>query len=219
MWNRLSSWLASNDEQSELRTLRSDVPHAASKDRSEREYRRYRLENMAELPEESHAYIRELFDIVAGEDDTVGDDTFVENSPGYERSADQRRADCLRVQAILASGAPGVHANLTWTYGQTLLWLAAEYDHRHDAEMIRALIEAGADANAPNAVDGLRPLQSPWLDDCEMEGDHLALLCNGRKREYLLQQGGADESLLRRGDCDDATARAMMRKRPRSAQW
>lgn len=120
---------------------------------------------IASLPGHSQALIAELFRIVCGEDETcAADDTVLWREPGYEKSAEQRAADCARVREILRSGAEGVHADLRWTYGESLLWCTLEYDHRHPPQMIAVVLDAGADPAMPNAMDGERPLDSRWLD-------------------------------------------------------
>ena len=65
------------------------------------------------------------------------------HEPGYERTAEQRREDCELVREILGRGVAGVHANLRHSGGTSMLALAIEYDHRHPAEMIRVVVEAG----------------------------------------------------------------------------
>jgi hypothetical protein len=133
----------------------------------------------------------------------ISDDTVLERDPGYEKDAQQRGEDCRRVRSLLMDGGAGVHANLRSIYGETLVHLALEYDHRcvwsldahfqahvprkshpgaatadhtmtttttshrHPPEMLVVVLESGADANAPNAMDGERPLDSPWLEHIE----------------------------------------------------
>lgn len=148
---------------------------------------------LAALPAYSQKLIQELFRIVCGEEETCAeDDTFLYREPGHEKSREQRAADCCRVREILASGADGVHPDLRWTYGETLLWCTLEYDHRHPPQMMAVVLEAGgtarahsipvvvrlgrlscvpscfaagADPNLPNALDAERLLDSRWLED------------------------------------------------------
>lgn len=162
----------------------------------ERLYCEQRLQAISAMDDTSQMLIRELFAVITGEDDLAEErddnDTFCEHNPGYEKSAEQRLIDCARVGAILASGVEGVTANLTWTYGETLLWMAIEYDHRHPPEMIEVLLQAGADANLPNAVDSLRPLQNPWLSETEDMALEDAFVAQKRRR---LRRAGAKPAL------------------------
>ena len=155
----------------------------------ERLFCEQRLKMISMMDAQAQMLIRELFAIITGEDDMADDGDDAEGTvnlinPGYDKTDDQRQIDCERVAAILASGVEGVHANLTWTYGETLLWMALEYDHRHSAQMLKVLLHAGADPNAPNAIDGQRPLQSPWLGEAEEEDEHVP-----GKRALLIQAG------------------------------
>lgn len=143
------------------------------------------------------ALLLELFAIVCGEEEVCGEDsTILEKNPGHAKGEAQRAADCERVRAILASGAAVVSPNVSWTYGETLLYKAIEYDFGHPAEMVAVLLEARADPNAPNALGGERPLESPWLEDEDDEGcvDAHRALFNAQKRA-LLQRHGADPTL------------------------
>jgi len=159
----------------------------------ERLYCEQRLQNISALDDTAQMLVRELFSIITGEDDLAEPDdvTIIEHNPGYEKPTEQRCADCTRVAAILSSGVEGVHANLTWTYGETLLWMAIEYDHQHPPQMIDVLLAAGADPNAANAIDGQLPLANPWLsDDNEMaEEDPSCAAYNALKREHLIRAG------------------------------
>lgn len=150
---------------------------------------------LASLPEASQALISEMFRIVSGEDDEIGeDDTVLERDPGFEKPAPQRQEDVRRVREILGCKAEGVHANLRWKWGETLVHLALEYDHRHPPEMLLAVLEAGTDPNAPNAMDGERPLDSPWLDQPLAEDRHVA-----EKRICLLRFGAKPTKSARGG--------------------
>ena len=160
----------------------------------ERLYCEQRLQAISALDDTTQMLIRELFSIITGEDDLAEADdvTIIEHNPGYEKPAEQRSVDCARVAAILSSGVEGVHANLTWTYGETLLWMAIEYDHQHPPQMIDVLLGAGADPNAANAIDGQLPLANPWLsdDNADMaEEDPSCAAYNALKRQRLLRAG------------------------------
>lgn len=181
---------------------------------AERVYCEKRQQAIRALSDEAQMLVSELFAIVTGDDDDAmetecDDHTIIEHSPGYEKSAAQRSVDCERVAAILASGVEGVHANLTWTYGETLLWMALEYDHRHPAQMLKVLLHAGADPNAPNAIDGQRPLQSPWLGEAaeEEEDEHVP------GKRALLIQAGAVLSISGDGSAEMSTGGRAYRKR------
>jgi len=175
---------------------------------AERLFCEQRRQSLGALDEATQGLIREIFGIITGEDeeaDRADDETFIECHPGYEKTAEQRCADCARVAAILRSAGRacepsrvlGVHANLTWLYGETLLWMAIEYDHRHQPEMMDVLLQAGADPNLPNAVDGLRPLQNPWLDLEEMAPEGAACASLIRIKRERLTAGGADARVCR----------------------
>jgi len=161
------------------------------------EYLVERMRQMGSLPEASQALLTELFAIVCGEDEVCGEDsTILERNPGHEKDAEQRELDCERVRAILASGAAGVGPNVYWTWGETLIFKALEYDYGHPPQMVTAILEARADPNLPNALGGERPLQSPWLEDRDDDGyvDGHRALVNAQKRA-LLAQYGADSTL------------------------
>ena len=175
----------------------------------ERLFCEQRLKMISMMDAQAQMLIRELFAIITGEDDMADDGDDAEGTvnlinPGYDKTDDQRRIDCERVAAILSSGVEGVSANLTWTYGETLLWMAIEYDHRHPAQMINVVLRAGADANAPNAVDGLRPIQSPWLSSQAVAREDAF---NAEKRALLISAGAAILS------CEDG-GRSGRKKRP-----
>lgn len=216
-WNYLSSWFTADIDSDDSRT--SPVMESDSRT-SEEKFCEQRVSAIADLPEHSQALIQELLLILSGEDEFhEQDNTFVERSPGYEKTAECRRREIDRVYKILSCSAPGVHSNMTSTCmptkcapmtlasnslhvfacwvadGDTLLWMSTEYDHLHGPEMIVTLLDLGADPNAPNAVDGKRPLQSPWLNDDEMEGDDYSIACNARKRTAL-RSAGADDNLI-----------------------
>ena len=159
----------------------------------ERLFCEQRLKMISMMDAQTQMLIRELFAIITGEDDMTDNGDDAENTvnlinPGYEKTDDQRRLDCERVAVILSSGVDGVSANLTWSYGETLLWMAIEYDHRHPAQMTEVVLRAGADANAPNAVDGLRPIQSPWLSSQTVAREDAF---NAEKRALLISAGAA----------------------------
>ena len=159
----------------------------------ERLFCEQRLKMISMMDPQTQMLIRELFAIITGEDDMADDCDDAEKTvnlinPGYEKTDDQRRLDCERVTEILSSGVDGISANLTWTYGETLLWMAIEYDHRHPAQMTDVVLRAGADANAPNAVDGLRPIQSPWLSSQTVAREDAF---NAEKRALLISAGAA----------------------------
>lgn len=67
-----------------------------------------------------------------------------------------------------------------------MLYHALEYDHRHAEEMIKIIVEAGCNVNAPahNTSEAL-PLDCElWL---ELDGPYAQV--NRRKREYLIAHG------------------------------
>ena len=183
----------------------------------ERVYCEQRRQTIERMSSTAQALVQELFTIITGEDDfaDIPDDvTLLENNPGYEKPSEQRRLDCARVATILSSGVPGVHANLTWSYGETLLWMAVEYDHRHPPEMIDVLLAAGADPNGPNAIDGLRPLQNPWLsEDDEMADEGEACAAFIAQKRQRLCAAGADNTLCRPSDEHSARGCQSQRKR------
>jgi len=134
---------------------------------TERIFCEQRLARLRSLDVNAQVLIRELWTIVTGEDEfaDIDDDsaTTIERQPGYDKSDEQRREDCERACAILAQRNAGVHANLTWTYGESLLWMAIEYDHQHPPQMLDVLLKAGADPSTPNEIDGLLPCEHPLL--------------------------------------------------------
>ena len=150
-----------------------------------------RQSQLEALPIESQELIAELFRIISGEDEVCGvDDTVLDRDPGHEKTASQRQNDCERVAVILGLGAEGVNASLRWVYGETLVHLALEYDHRHAPEMLLTVLKAGADPNSPNAMDGERPLESPWLE--HEEDSHVS-----QKRACLCRFGARTISVSR----------------------
>mmetsp|Transcript_43323 Transcript_43323/g.113865 ORF Transcript_43323/g.113865 Transcript_43323/m.113865 type:complete len:314 (-) Transcript_43323:687-1628(-) len=190
----------------------------------ERLYCEQRREALDMLDDTAQLLVRELFAIVSGEDDMAENDdmTIIEHNPGYEKDAEQRSVDCARAAAILSSGVPGIHANLTWSYGETLLWMAIEYDHRHPPQMVDVLLSAGADPNAANAIDGMVPLQNPWLDlsdggDMVDEGascvEYIKL-----KRERLLLAGADERHCLRLPESVEGTRPYRKRAYPASGE-
>ena len=108
-----------------------------------------------------------------------------EGEPGYERSDLQRQADCERVREILADGvvSPEVQHPRDAT---SLLYQALRYDHRHPPEMLKVVVEAGCDVNAPThaSSDELALDCELWL---ELEGPFAEM--NRCKRAYLIAHG------------------------------
>lgn len=104
--------------------------------------------------------------------------------PGYEKDAAQRQADCRRVHDLLVGG---ISPNLRSRHrGASLLWHALEYDHRHGVQMIKVVVECGADVNLQtHAHSEELPL------DCELwlEGDGPYAVANAQKRAYLVAYG------------------------------
>ena len=141
-------------------------------------------------------------DILTGCDDEDDD-----GDPGYERDAVQRREDCARVRDLLADG---LSPDARGKHGESLLYRALEYDHRHAEEMIRVVVEAGCDVNAPthDSSDEL-PL------DCELwlELDGPFAQANRRKRDYLISHGArhstAVAARMARDEADAANAAAV----------
>ena len=153
----------------------------------------------------------DLWFIVTGVSD--GDDCGPE--PGYEKSADQRRDDCDSVRELLCSG---IDPNVRDKYGAHLLYLALEYDHRHDAEMVRVVVEAGADVNAVAHSDA----SDHWVLDSELwletEGPHAVV--NARKRAYLISRGARHSPAAATAAADaaaEAAAEAAAAERARDA--
>ena len=112
--------------------------------------------------------MRELLEIVQGDDDMIDeDDTIIERDPGYQKSDTDRRDDCERVRSILTMGVVGVDAAMRNAHGEPLLHLALEYDYGHAPQMLAVVLAAGADPNELSVVDDalVHPLESPWLTD------------------------------------------------------
>ena len=149
----------------------------------------------------------ELWFIVTG----IGDGEDCVPEPGYEKSADQRRDDCESVRALLCSS---IDPNVRDQDGAHLLYLALEYDHRHDAEMVRVVVEAGADVNAETHTDA----RGHWVLDSELwletEGPHA--VANARKRAYLISRG-ARHSPAAAAAAAEAAAEAAAAERARGA--
>ena len=152
----------------------------------------------------------ELWITLTGMDpDACSDDDDDSGEPGYEKDAAERRSDCERVRAILSEGR--VDANLRGRHGATLLYYAMQYDHRHELEMIRVVVECGADVNTQtHEAGGELPLDSAWLED---EGPHAAL--NEQKRRFLVARGarhGAAKLAALAAEAADAAANAAARE-------
>jgi hypothetical protein len=153
----------------------------------------------------SKAAINEIFNILRMDDDLSDDDDddraeSGDGDYGYNRSTQQRRDEVERVRVLLSSGV--VSPNMRSRHHSTsLLYHALIYDHRHPPEMIRAIVEAGADVNAPihlveeeelapsavhyGASAGERPLDCElWL---ELDGPYVAV--NREKRNFLITHG------------------------------
>jgi hypothetical protein len=79
---------------------------------------------------------------------------------GDDRTADQRNADCARVKAILSGG---ISADVRLAYGETLLSCAMAYDCNEAPQMMKVVLEAGANANARNMMDDMHPLENEYL--------------------------------------------------------
>lgn len=130
--------------------------------------------------------MEELWEILVAEGDSSVDDSDAEAfaQHGYERSTDERHEDCDRVRAILSED--GISPNIRSPHGASLLCLALQYDHRHAAEMIKVVVEAGADVNAP-----MYESSDEWPLDCELwlelEGPFASV--NRQKRAYLVAHG------------------------------
>jgi len=87
---------------------------------------------------------------------------FILNSA--ESDKDERDRDCRRLQEILGYGAPGVQADASFEFGQTMLVLALHYDFGHQPQMLRVVLDAAKHSdqllrktivNTPtNEVDG-----------------------------------------------------------------
>ena len=98
----------------------------------------------------------ELFDILGTSSDCVDDGDDVAEH-GYEREPQQRRAEIRRVRELLSGGAVSPHIRRR---GASLVYHALIADHRHPPEMLRVVVEAGADVNAPimlTSSSGARP--------------------------------------------------------------
>ena len=138
----------------------------------------------------------ELWSILVGsepcsdDDGGVDDDDDWEGDKGYDRDAATRRDDCDRVHSILASG---ISADVRSRHGASLLYHALEYDHRHAPEMIKIVVENGADVNMPTHVGGSElPLDCElWL---EQEGPFAAV--NAQKHSYLVSHGARHSSVF-----------------------
>lgn len=116
--------------------------------------------------------------------DASGDDDD-KAQQGYDKSPRQRKADCTKVRMLLKSD--GISANVRDRSGASLLYHALQYDHRRMAEMLRVVVEAGADVNMPtHIVGGLLPLDTEWL---EVDEDNPHVEVNRAKREYLISHG------------------------------
>ncbi|KAL1507660.1 hypothetical protein AB1Y20_007277 [Prymnesium parvum] len=140
-----------------------------------------RQRRLGSLPAASQQLLSELFRVLCGEEEVCGEDeTVLERDPGFEKAPPLRQADCARVRHILSCGASGVDASWRSIYGETLVHLALEYDHRHPPEMLLVVLEAGADPTARNELDGELAVESSWLA-CS-EDEHVVA-----KRECILQ--------------------------------
>jgi hypothetical protein len=126
-----------------------------------------------------------LWATLTGLEDDDSDDA--EGNPGYERDLEQRRRDCETVRRLLCNG--DVSADERDNHGASLLYHALEYDHRHPPEMVRIVVEAGADVNAPTHSSSC----NEWPLDCELwlELDGPFAEVNRRKRDYLVHHGAS----------------------------
>lgn len=130
--------------------------------------------------------MEELWEILDTEGDSSVEDSDAEAFPqhGYERSKEERQADCDRIRTILLED--GISPNVRSPHGASLLCLALQYDHRHAIEMIKVVVEAGADVNAP-----MYESSNEWPLDCELwlelEGPFASV--NRQKRAYLVAHG------------------------------
>ena len=79
---------------------------------------------------------------------------------GHGLTPEQREADCARVKAILSGG---ISPDVRVAYGETLLSRAMMYDSGHAPQMMRVVLEAGANANARNMMDDAHPLENEYL--------------------------------------------------------
>ena len=136
---------------------------------------------------DSAELLEELWEILApefGSSEEDEDDAESLIRHGYDRSAAERQEDCDRVRTILCEGSisPAVRSRS----GASLLCLALQYDHRHAAQMLKVVCEAGADVNAPLHQPG-----EEWPLDCELwlelEGPFATV--NEQKRAYLIARG------------------------------
>ena len=133
--------------------------------------------------------------------DASGDDDD-KAQQGYDKSPRQRKADCSKVSMLLKSD---FSANIRDRSGASLLYHALQYDHRHMAEMLRVVVEAGADVNMPtHIVGGLLPLDTEWL---EVDEDNPHVEVNRAKREYLISHGARQSDSEAEG-CARAEAQA-----------
>ena len=116
------------------------------------------------------------------------DHSFGSGEHGYERDAQQRRADCHRVKTILQQ--PNVSPDLRCRHGMSLLYHSLVYDHRHGPEMLKVVLDAGAGVNEPTHL-GLSELPLDcelWL---ELEGPFAHW---NRAKQALLIANGAEHS-------------------------
>ena len=114
----------------------------------------------------------------------------------------------------MASGERGVSADARHDYGETLLSLALQYDFGAAPQMIKVVLDAGANANAENDSDSCRPLDSEWLDDDleldpHVEAKRALLVAAGAKSVHDAPSEVAEGDMTAldlscREDCDDA---------------
>jgi len=130
--------------------------------------------------------LSELWFAITGSSNSDSDDCD-HAEPGYERTRAQREDDCKRVRIILAESDSDAVNTRRGPHGETLLCAALQYDHRHAAQMIKVVVEAGADLNMEtHLVGGEYPLDTEWLE-IDDESPHAAV--NRSKREYLVAHG------------------------------
>ena len=129
------------------------------------------------LSAEAKAKVSEVWKIMNSEDEWAGGD-YTEPS-----AADDEAKEVERIKVLMNENLPGVHANMiALAYGETLLNCGV----RHGLAMTRVLLDAGADPNDTNFMDGATPLDTL----IEIAEDKIEEFPYAEQRMLLEERGG-----------------------------